>query len=236
MNAQPMPGMETMARRALILLGPPGAGKGTQARKLMARLGYPSISTGDALRAEIEKQSHPGQAARKLVEAGELVPDSLVNEIVQARLREPDSRSGFILDGYPRTIRQAEFFEQLAARESIDTLAVGIGVEDDILVARLSRRWSCARCGRIYSRNQDPGAGPGLCDHCGAELVQRKDDRPEVVRDRLQVYHQTTRPLIDFYRRRGLYVEVDGKGSEDLVFEDIVGIVNRKLRDRTASL
>jgi adenylate kinase len=236
MSAPPMPGLETMARRALILLGPPGAGKGTQGRRLMARLGYPSISTGDALRAEIEKQSGLGQAARKLVEAGELVPDSLVNEIVQARLREPDSRNGFILDGYPRTISQAEFFEQLAVRESIDTLAVGIRVEDDILVARLSRRWSCARCGRIYSRDQDPGAGAALCGHCGAELVQRTDDRPEVIRDRLQVYHRTTRPLIDFYRRSGLYVEVDGKGSEDSIFEAIVGIVNGKQRDRTASL
>ena len=218
------------------MLGPPGAGKGTQGRRLTAHLGYPSISTGDALRAEIEKQSSPGRAARNLMDAGELVPDSLVNEIVQARLREPDSRNGFILDGYPRTVSQAEFFEQLADREGIDTLAVGIRVEDDILVARLSRRWSCARCGRIYSRVQDPGAGPGVCDDCGAGLVQRKDDRPEVVRERLQVYHQTTPLLIDFYRRRGMYAEVDGKGSEDSIFEAIIGIVNGKQRDRTASL
>jgi adenylate kinase len=235
MNAHPMPRVETMARRALILLGPPGAGKGTQGRKLMAHLGYPSISTGDALRAEIEKQSNLGNAAWKLMEAGELVPDSLVNEIVQARLTEPDSRNGFILDGYPRTISQAEFLEKLAARESIDTLAIGIRVDDEILVERLIRRWNCTRCGRIFSLDSDRGVDPRRCKECGAELAQRRDDRPEVVRERLQIYRQTTRPLIDFYRQRGQYVEVDGKGSEDLIFESIVGIVNGKKRDRTAS-
>jgi adenylate kinase len=235
MNEHPMPRVEAMARRALILLGPPGAGKGTQGRKLMALLGYPSISTGDALRAEIERHSNLGKAARKWMESGGLAPDSLVNEIVQARLTEPDSRNGFILDGYPRTINQAEFLEKLAARESIDTLAVGIRVDDEILVERLSRRWNCARCGRIYSRGPDLGAGQGRCDECGAELAQREDDRPEVVRERLQIYHQTTPQLIDFYKQRGRYVEVDGRGSEDSIFESIVEFVDGKQRDRTAS-
>ena len=235
MNANPMPRVEAMARRALILLGPPGAGKGTQGRKLMAHLGYPSISTGDALRAEIEKQSNLGNTARKWMESGELAPDSLVNEIVQARLTAPDSRNGFILDGYPRTISQAEFLEKLAAREGIDTVAVGIRVDDEILVERLTRRWNCTRCGRIYSRGPDLGVDAGCCDECGAELAQRKDDRPEVVRERLQIYRQTTTQLIDFYRQRGRYVEVDGKGSEDLIFQSIVGIVNGKQWDRTAS-
>ena len=235
MNAHPMPRVEAMARRALILLGPPGSGKGTQGRKLMAHSGYLSISTGDALRAEIEKQSSLGKAARKLMEAGELVPDSPVNEIIQDRLTDPNSRNGFILDGYPRTISQAEFFEKLAARECIDTLAIGIKVDDEILVERLTRRWNCTRCGTIYSKGLDRSADQGRCDECGDELAQRKDDRPEVVRERLRIYHQTTPLLIDFYRQRGQYVEVNGEGSADLIFESIVGIVNGKQRDRTAS-
>jgi len=230
-----MPRVETMARKALILLGPPGAGKGTQGRKLMAHLGYPSISTGDVLRAEIEKQSDLGRAARKLMEAGELVPDDLVDEIVEARLTNEDSRRGFILDGYPRTIAQAEFFEKLATREGIDTLAIGIIVDDEVLVDRLSRRWNCARCGKIYNADSNPGREPVRCDECGTPLTQRRDDRPEVVRERLQVYHQTTQPLIDFYQRRGLFLKVDGEGSVDGIFHSIVEILNGEGKNRTAS-
>jgi adenylate kinase len=225
----------TMARRALLLLGPPGVGKGTQGRMLADHLGYPSISTGDVLRAEIARQTGLGQVARKLMEAGELVPDNLVNEIVEVRLADVDSSQGFILDGYPRTVDQAEFFEKLAVRECIDTLAIGIVAEAEILVSRLSRRWNCTRCGSIYNRDSSPSRDPGRCDNCGAELAQRRDDRPEVVRGRLQVYEQATRPLIDFYLSRCRYVEVNGEGSAEQVFKAIIGIVNGKKQDRTAS-
>jgi adenylate kinase len=215
-----------MARRALILLGPPGAGKGTQGRMLSAHLGYPSISTGDALRAAVRNQTELGRKARKLMEAGELVPDSLVDEIVKTRLAEGDSQRGFILDGYPRTLGQAEFFEKLAAQDGIDILAIGMLVDDEVLVRRLSQRWSCPKCSKIYNEGSNPERKPGSCDDCGSDLIQRKDDRPEVIRERLQVYHQTTRPLIDFYRQCGQYAEVDGAAEVERIFDAIIRILN----------
>jgi adenylate kinase len=224
-----------MARNALILLGPPGAGKGTQGRMLSVRLGYPSISTGDALRAAVKKQTELGQKAQRLMEAGELVPDSLVDEIVRTRIAEEDAGNGIILDGYPRTLGQAEFFEKLAVAEGIDRLAIGIQVDDEILVERLSQRWNCPRCGRIYNVISNPPKQTGNCDDCAGELVQRKDDRPGVVRERLQVYHQTTQPLIDFYRQRGKYVEVDGDAEVHRIFDAIIGILHGVQRNRTAT-
>jgi adenylate kinase len=215
-----------MARRALILMGPPGAGKGTQARKLAANCGYPSISTGEVLRGAVKKQTDLGKQAQKLMEVGELVPDSLVNEIVKSRLADEDSQRGFILDGYPRTIGQAEFFDRLAVETGMQPLAIGIMVDDEVLVERLSRRWNCPQCGRIYNDGPNLARKQRRCDECGAVLTQRNDDRPEVVRERLQVYHQTTQPLVDFYRRRGQFVEVDGAGDVDQVFESIVRVVN----------
>ncbi|MBZ5499589.1 MAG: adenylate kinase [Acidobacteriia bacterium] len=225
-----------MARRALILLGPPGAGKGTQGRMLAARYGYPGISTGDVLREAVRRQTDLGKEAQKVMEAGELVPDSLVDEIVKTRLAEEDSQHGFILDGYPRTLLQAEFFEKLAAQERIDIVAIGIMVDDEILVDRLSARWNCPRCHRIYNAGLHPTRQPGRCDECGAALTQRKDDRPEVIRERLQIYHQATRPLIDFYRRRGQYLEVNGEGEVDQIFGSIVEVLNGEEQNRTASL
>jgi adenylate kinase len=215
-----------MARRALILLGPPGAGKGTQARRLAAHCGYPSISTGEVLREAVKKQTDLGKQARKLMEAGELVPDCLVNEIVKSRLADQDSQRGFILDGYPRTIGQAEFFDRLAVETGMRPLAIGIMVDDEVLVERLSKRWNCPQCRRIYNDGPNLAGKQGRCYECGAVLTQREDDRPEVVRERLQVYHQTTQPLVDFYRRRGQFVEVDGAGDVDQVFEAVVGVVN----------
>ncbi len=225
----------SMGRRALILLGPPGAGKGTQGRMLSDHFGCPSISTGDALRDAIRKQTDLGREAQKRMEAGGLVPDGLVNEIVKARLEAPDTRRGFILDGYPRTIGQAKALEKLAGSDNIHILAIGIIVDDEILVARLSNRWNCPNCGRIYNDGSNPSREKGRCDDCGFALVQRNDDRPEVVRDRLQVYHRTTRPLIDYYRGRGLYAGVDGTGSVEQIFEAILGIVNGEGANRTAS-
>lgn len=203
---------------------------------LAAHLGYPSISTGDALRAAVRKETELGKKAQKIMEAGELVPDGLVDEIVKTRLMEPDSQTGFILDGYPRTIAQAEFFEKLAAQECIDTLAIGIMVSDEVLVRRLSLRWSCAKCSRAYNEGSNAPRQAGHCDDCGSELTQRKDDRPEIIRERLQVYHQTTQPLIDFYRRRAQYVEVDGEVEVDQIFDSMIRILNGDQRNRTASL
>lgn len=217
------------------MLGPPGAGKGTQARRLAARYGCPSVSTGDVLRDAVKRQSDLGKKAQKLMEAGVLVPDNIVDEIVRSRLADQDSQRGIILDGYPRTISQAEFFEKLAVQEGITPLAVGIIVDDDVIVKRLSARWNCARCGKIYNAGSDAECRRDRCLDCGAPLTQREDDRPDVVRERLLIYHATTRPLIEFYQYRGQYVEVDGKGDADRVFDAIVGIVNGKEQERTAS-
>lgn len=202
---------------------------------LASRLQYPSISTGDALRAAVKKQTDLGKQAQKIMEAGELVPDSLVDEIVRTRLADEDTRDGFILDGYPRTIRQAEYFEKLAAQDGIDPIAIGMRVDDEVLVGRLSQRWNCPGCGKIYNLASNPPAREGRCDDCGAGLTQRKDDRPEVVRERLQVYHQTTRPLIDFYRQRGQYLEVEGDAEAGSIFESIIGILNGIKRKRAGS-
>ncbi|MBP1596329.1 MAG: adenylate kinase [Acidobacteria bacterium] len=213
-------------RKALILLGPPGAGKGTQGKMLESHYGYPSISTGDILRESVRKQTDLGRRAQALMEAGELVPDSLVDEIVKARLAEKDAQKGFILDGYPRTLGQAAFFEKLAASEGIHTVAVGVIVEDEELVARLSARWNCPGCGKIYNTGSNPSRQPGRCDDCGKSLIQRKDDRPEVIRERLDVYRRSTQPLIEFYRQRNHYRQVDGKGAADQVFGSIVSVVD----------
>ncbi len=224
-----------MARRALILLGPPGAGKGTQARKLAAHYRYPSISTGDVLRDAVKKQTVLGKKAQKLMEAGILVSDDIVDEIVRGRLADPDTQRGLILDGYPRTIGQAEFFEETAVADGFEPLAVGIVVDDEVIVKRLSARWTCTRCGKIYNAGSSPGGRPDCCSDCGAPLTQREDDRPEVVRERLRIYHAATQPLTEFYRRRSQYVEVNGEGNEDRVFDAIVGTVDSLECRRTAS-
>jgi adenylate kinase len=194
---------------------------------LAAHCGYPSISTGDVLRDAVKKQTDLGKKAQMLMEAGELVPDSLVDEIVKTRITDKDTESGFILDGYPRTLGQAGFFESVAAQMGIPVLALGIMVDDEILVARLSSRWNCTRCGKIFNTELNPPREPGKCDECGAALAQRRDDRPEVVRERLQVYHRATRPLIDFYKEREQYVEVSGEGSVEEIFDSIVRVLDR---------
>jgi adenylate kinase len=225
-----------MASRALILLGPPGAGKGTQGSMLAKHYHYSSLSTGDVLRDEVRQQTDLGKKAQRLMESGVLVSDDLVNEIVKARLAGADMKCGFILDGYPRTLDQAAFLEKLAAQAGIHIRALGIMVDDEHIVARLSRRWNCPDCGRIYNDGSNPARKQGVCDDCGAALTQRKDDRAEVVRERLRVYHHTTQPLVDFYRRRGQYLEVNGEAEAGQIFESIVGILDGEERNRTAFL
>lgn len=227
---------EHMPRSALILLGPPGAGKGTQARRLAERYGFCSVSTGDVLRDAARKQTELGKQAQKRMEAGELVPDTVVDQIVRDRLLDEDARRGVILDGYPRTLGQAHFFERIAECDRIDVLAIGLMVDDEILVARLSARWNCPQCGKIFNASSNPACASGSCGACGAVLVQRKDDRPDVVRERLRVYHRATQPLIDFYRERGKFREVAGEGEPDRIFDSIVKVLNEEEQKRSASL
>jgi adenylate kinase len=220
----------TEGRSAIIMLGPPGAGKGTQARMISEALKYPHISTGDMLREALKSDTALGKKAKSFVESGALVPDDLVNDIVAERLGSEDCRRGFILDGYPRAIPQAEFLQALFARDNTDVLTVGIEVDDKVLIERLSSRWTCPKCGKMFNAHLDPGKAGGRCDECGTALIQRKDDTAEVIAERLQVYHKTTKPLIQHYQKQGAYVAIDGEKPMDQVFNAIIGVLKGRIR------
>jgi adenylate kinase len=217
----------TKGRLAIIMLGPPGAGKGTQARMMSEELNFPHISTGDMLREALKNQRELGKKAKAYMESGTLVPDELVDAIVAERLTREDCVRGFILDGYPRTINQAEFLRTLFERDGTKTLTIGVEVGDRVLIDRLSSRWTCPKCGKMFNAKLDPSKAGGTCDECGAALVQRKDDRPEVIAERLQVYHKATRPLIRYYQDWGSYVEVNGDRPVRETFRSIMGIIDR---------
>jgi adenylate kinase len=224
----PLAGRE--GRSAIILLGPPGAGKGTQARRISNALKYPHISTGDMLREAQRSETELGNKARYFMESGTLVPDELVNELVSERLDSEDCRRGFILDGYPRAIAQAEFLGVLFAKDNTSVVTIGIEVEDRTLIERLSSRWTCSKCGKMFNAQLDSGKAGGLCDECGAALVQRKDDTAEVIAERLQVYHRTTKPLIQYYKRQGAYIAVNGDKPADEVFDAMIGILRGRIK------
>ncbi len=192
----------------LILLGAPGAGKGTQAAILSEKLSIPTISTGNILRAAVKNGTPVGLKAKGYMDAGKLVPDEVIIGIIAERLAEPDCAGGFILDGVPRTIAQAEALEQAGIR--FDHV-VDIEVDDAVIEQRMSGRRSCANCGATYHVVAAPPKAEGVCDVCGGELVQRADDKPETVRSRLAVYHRETEPLKDFYGRRGLLRTVENQ-------------------------
>lgn len=194
----------------MILLGAPGAGKGTQAEILCDKLGIPTISTGNILRAAVKEGTPMGQKAKGYMDAGALVPDDVIVGIVKERLAQPDCAKGFILDGMPRTIAQGEALEQMGVE--IDKV-IDLVVADEAILQRMSGRRVCAKCGASYHIINKPSAKEGVCDRCGGELVIRKDDRPETVRDRLVTYHQQTEPLVDFYRKRGKLVDIPDQGS-----------------------
>ncbi len=211
----------------LILLGPPGAGKGTQAKKLTAALRIPQISTGDILRAAVKDGTPMGVQARKYMDAGKLVPDSVVTGIIDARLKEADCRDGFILDGFPRTVEQALSLDEMLGGSGryIDHV-ISIEVPDTALLARLSGRWMCA-CGASYHKIFNPPKVDGICDLCGAKLYQRDDDKEEAIKVRLENYHKQTAPLIKYYRGKGLLRAIAGTGTPDAIYAAIMAMVNR---------
>jgi len=213
----------------MILLGPPGAGKGTQGRRLSADFDIPSISTGDILREAVRNGTDLGLQAKRHMDSGGLVPDALVDAIVRDRLSRDDCRVGFILDGYPRTVGQAEFLQKEYAGEGMRFLAIGIQVPDQALIRRLTGRRSCPQCGKIYHVDANPSRKGERCDECDAMLMQRKDDTVEVVQERLNVYHRSTRPLIEYYRERGAYVEVPGEGPVEEIYAKMRAIVAKHL-------
>ncbi len=207
------------------MLGPPGAGKGTQARMMGEELKFPHISTGDMLREALKNQTELGKKAKAFMDSGGLVPDDLVDAIVAERLQREDCDRGFILDGYPRTIAQAEAVQKLFDKDGTKVLTLGVEVGDSELIKRLSSRWTCPKCGKMFNANLDPSKIGGQCDECSTSLVQRKDDTAEVIAERLQVYHETTQPLIQYYQTKDVYVEVDGDKAVDEIYRAIMNII-----------
>lgn len=210
----------------IIMLGAPGAGKGTQAKMLAEKYGIPHISTGDIFRANIKNGTELGAKAKEYMDKGLLVPDELVVDLIMDRFKADDCKNGYILDGFPRTIPQAEALDAaLAANgEKID-YAVNVEVPDENIVNRMSGRRACVGCGATYHIVYNPTKVEGKCDTCGADLILRDDDKPETVLNRLKVYHEQTQPLIDFYTKKGVIAEVDGTKDMKDVFDAIVAIL-----------
>ena len=210
----------------IIMLGAPGAGKGTQAKMIAEKCGIPHISTGDIFRANIKNGTELGAKAKEYMDKGLLVPDELVCDLVVDRIQQADCEIGYILDGFPRTIPQAEALEAaLNAIEQKLDYAIDIDVPDENIINRMSGRRACVGCGATYHVLFNPTKVEGKCDVCGESLILRDDDKPETVKKRLDVYHTQTKPLIDFYSARKVLVEVDGTQSMDKVFEDIMKIL-----------
>jgi adenylate kinase len=210
----------------LVLLGGPGAGKGTQAERLSAALGIPQVSTGDLFRENLKGETELGLLAKGYMERGELVPDDVTVGMVRERLSRPDAAKGAILDGFPRTVAQAEALQGLLADMDLELAAVPyIKVTEDVLLARLAGRWTCKKCGAMYHQVFSPPKESGVCDRCGGELYQRPDDTPETQKHRIEVYFDQTAPLIDYYRDKGLLVEVDGRPGIDEIQAKLLEVI-----------
>ena len=213
----------------IIMLGAPGAGKGTQAKMIAAKYQIPHISTGDIFRANIKNGTELGMEAKKYMDQGQLVPDELTVKILLDRVAQPDCSEGYVLDGFPRTIPQAEVLDSALEKlgDSID-FAMDVDVPDENIVRRMSGRRACLSCGATYHIEHIPPKQEGVCDTCGQPLVLRDDDKPETVLKRLKVYHEQTQPLIDFYTKKGVLRSVDGTVDMNDVFEAIVNVLERK--------
>jgi adenylate kinase len=206
----------------LIFIGPPGSGKGTQAKLLSQRQGLTHIATGDILREAKLNGTPEGRRAASYLDAGKLVPNALVNNMVNARFRGPEGLTRFIMDGYPRNVAQAKAFDRVLRERDLDLDAViFLGVDDSDIIRRVSARWSCPKCQATYNTLSKPPRQPGVCDECGTVLVQREDDKPETVRRRLDVYHASADKLLEHYRRQGLVIDVPGEGEIEAIHQKI---------------
>lgn len=210
----------------LIIMGPPGAGKGTQSRRLGEQLGVPVISTGEILRDEIKRKTTLGSQAKRHMDKGELIPDALMVGVIEERLRRADCERGFILDGFPRTVAQADALHKMLGQigGSLEH-AVSLAVPNEELLKRLSGRRTCRDCGAMYHIIFDPPTNAGLCNKCNGELYQRDDDHEDIITSRLEVYERETAPLLDYYRKNRQLVEVDGIGGRDDVLGRILSRV-----------
>ena len=210
----------------IIMLGAPGAGKGTQAKKIAQKYGIPHVSTGDIFRANIKNGTELGMKAKTYMDAGNLVPDEITIGMLLDRIHQDDCKNGYVLDGFPRTIPQAESLTAALKErgESID-YAIDVDVPDENIISRMSGRRACLSCGATYHIVYNAPKKEGVCDQCGEPLVLRDDDKPETVRNRLDVYHRQTQPLIDYYKKEGILAQVDGTQDMEQVFQDIVKIL-----------
>ena len=210
----------------IIMLGAPGAGKGTQAKQIADKYSIPHISTGDIFRANIKNGTELGKKAKQYMDQGALVPDELTCDLVMDRIQQDDCKNGFVLDGFPRTIPQAEALDAALGKinEKMD-YAIDVDVPDENIVNRMSGRRACLNCGATYHLISIPPKVEGICDRCGSEIVLREDDKPETVQKRLKVYHEQTQPLIDYYKNQGILKSEDGTQPMDEVFKAIVTIL-----------
>jgi adenylate kinase len=212
----------------LILLGPPGAGKGTQAKFIQRQYEICQISTGEILRKAVEEQSPLGKKASQYLDRGKLVPDKVMVNLVTERLRRDDCKSGFILDGFPRTVVQADSLEETIKRMGLELDAVlYFRVPQEVVIQRLAGRRTCRQCGTLFHAAFNPPRQPNSCDRCGGELYQREDDREETVAARLRVYETRTAPLIDYYRKKGLVTEIDGEGEVEVIRNRVLAALKK---------
>jgi adenylate kinase len=221
----------------IVLLGAPGSGKGTQAKLLSEKFKIPQIATGDILRQEVKSGTGLGNKAKSAMDAGELVPDDVVLGVIQSRLTKPEARAGFIMDGFPRNIPQAQELDAMLARMGKPLqLAVLVDVDKEVLMRRLTGRRSCPSCGAIYNIYFSPPKVPGKCDKCGSVLQHRSDDNEEAVRRRLQVYEEQSAPLVSYYRAQGKLRTVRGIGSVNDIFKNITDVVEAQIRPLAAAM
>ena len=216
-------------KKELIFLGPPACGKGTQTAKLAEYFGFPHVDTGSLLRAEISAGTENGLIAKQFIDKGNLVPVELVGAIIKNRLSQNDCKKGFILDGFPRSVEQADLLEvirkELDGEAEVDFRATYFDLPTDILIARIVNRRSCKNCGEIYNLKFKPPKNENLCDKCGGELVQRKDDNEETAKARFDTYYRETAPLIEYYKSKGVLSTIDANGSIDDVWERLLKVV-----------
>ena len=208
---------------SIVLFGPPGAGKGTQAARITETTNLPQVSTGDMLRAAVKAGTPTGLEAKKFMEAGELVPDSVIIDLIKDRIQLPDAVNGVMFDGFPRTIPQAEALEKITKV----THVIAIDVPDDRIVERICGRYSCADCGNVYHDTFNPTNQPGICDNCGSSSMKRRaDDNEETVMSRLSAYHNQTSPLADWCAERGIFHKIDGDREIDIISQDILSVLS----------